>query len=752
MEKSSEDHLKNPVYRKAVSDFSNGSAFKIWEATNNAELKRDKLKNGKTAAGLYLPRYVSGPDKWPAMFTLSEKGMPKDWSDYDALIIECRKKTPFLISLGIFVQDAKGKKAFVKPVIDRDGWMKVQMKLLKEKLDLQNMKKISIYVTMPTFDILVQVKDIVLVSYLPERYCALEKEYRNINENKIADEICEALGKISKGKISLKNGRELADKLEKELRKKQLENLRKNSKRLYPESSLTAAFADSMQRILPTQGDVKASVKKDFSISLAGNEYEAFQIVVIPPKGKALKDVSVKVHSANGIKLEAAPIGFVKTKPPVYPVAYCGWHPDPILEFAKKVNIKEGTVQPFWVRVFAAPDARKGINSASIEVSAKGEKSLMIPVKINVYDFSLPKKGHLRTAISLYPSKLLPFGPEMQNAYDYVLDRYRLNPFSIYNDSAYGKPKLPELSAYKKRIPMGLNAIPVLYLKLPRQALFKTPKESRKKWNALSDEEKRKYPEKEKKKVMAILSKRIPELRKAGLNDMLYLYGFDEATPIEWPAIADLCKEIKSKYPDLKIYSTAYDASYGFKSVLGGAIDGWIPHFNKYDYSLAEKARKQGREVWWYSTRMFIDEKPLWTIRAEMGDASFKNKVDGFLYWTITRWNGINDQAIKNVPYTSWNPESFPGQNGGGSFLCMGPDKQLLPTIRLENIRDGLEDYEYLYLLKELLKKLPEGKEKKLRKEAEKILNSEKKEGVAELKAQREKTGELIEKLKGLEK
>ena len=36
--------------------------------------------------------------------------------------------------------------------------------------------------------------------------------------------------------------------------------------------------------------------------------------------------------------------------------------------------------------------------------------------------------------------------------------------------------------------------------------------------------------------------------------------------------------------------------------------------------------------------------------------------------------------------------------NGDGSLICPGPDGPL-STIRLENIRDGLEDYEYLYAL-----------------------------------------------------
>jgi hypothetical protein len=67
----------------------------------------------------------------------------------------------------------------------------------------------------------------------------------------------------------------------------------------------------------------------------------------------------------------------------------------------------------------------------------------------------------------------------------------------------------------------------------------------------------------------------------------------------------------------------------------------------------------------------------------------------------------LNDHPIRSGPYTDW----FPGigrsresvyANGDGSTFCAGPDGPVT-TIRYENIRDGLEDYEYLYKLAEVV-------------------------------------------------
>ncbi|MBU0606401.1 MAG: DUF4091 domain-containing protein, partial [Armatimonadetes bacterium] len=45
--------------------------------------------------------------------------------------------------------------------------------------------------------------------------------------------------------------------------------------------------------------------------------------------------------------------------------------------------------------------------------------------------------------------------------------------------------------------------------------------------------------------------------------------------------------------------------------------------------------------------------------------------------------------------------------NGDGWLVYPGPDWTPWPSVRLENIRDGIEDYEYLWLLRERAPKSP---------------------------------------------
>ena len=84
-----------------------------------------------------------------------------------------------------------------------------------------------------------------------------------------------------------------------------------------------------------------------------------------------------------------------------------------------------------------------------------------------------------------------------------------------------------------------------------------------------------------------------------------------------------------------------------------------------------------------------------------MGAMTQKFKPDGFGYWSINWWP-FNEKPITKGPYTDWNPRSSEISHGDGDWICAGKDGPIT-TIRFENFRDGLEDYEYYQLLKQAI-------------------------------------------------
>jgi Glycoside hydrolase 123, catalytic domain len=97
---------------------------------------------------------------------------------------------------------------------------------------------------------------------------------------------------------------------------------------------------------------------------------------------------------------------------------------------------------------------------------------------------------------------------------------------------------------------------------------------------------------------------------------------------------------------------------------------------------------------------MFI-EYPAIDGRLLMGAMTAKERPDGFLYYQISIWN--SRKPITSGPFTDWEPRSWTTYHGDGSWTCVGPEGRPVPTIRLENFRDGLEDYAYAVILEEII-------------------------------------------------
>ena len=176
-----------------------------------------------------------------------------------------------------------------------------------------------------------------------------------------------------------------------------------------------------------------------------------------------------------------------------------------------------------------------------------------------------------------------------------------------------------------------------------------------------------------------------------------------------FPRVQQAAALLKAEFPGVPIMTTTYDQSYGMESVIK-AMDAFCPLTPSFDMAKAARARAAGRQVWWYiccgphhpHLNMFI-EYPAIEARLLMGAMTAKYRPEGFLYYQISIWN--SRRPIASGPFTDWDPRSWTAYHGDGSWTCVGPDGTPLPTIRLENFRDGLEDYAYVRLLDEAVRK-----------------------------------------------
>ena len=469
-----------------------------------------------------------------------------------------------------------------------------------------------------------------------------------------------------------------------------------------PQSDFAVGLEGPMRKVMIRDFPFSGWFDDHYDVALARNEHEGLQVVVMPFE-RDLKNTSVAVSPLKasnggtmaGGKVEVSLVGHVDVvdTPPYQDITYHGWYPDPLLNFQKSCEAKAGDNVAFWIDVATGKDTPAGRYEATVTVSADECRPVMLRLQVTVWDFMLPDGTHLRNAFTYAEPSVGRFykdrwGREMRyKYYDFILD-HRLNIDNLYRGDR------PDIEVLKYGVSKGMNAFNV-------GAEFRLAGATGKRIKELDD-----Y---------------VAQLKKEGLFKYAYVYGFDEVREEKFAEMRMVFSNIHRLYPGLKTMTTAGDHSFGARTKLRTAVDIWVPLTDWYDKEEARQLRKKGGDMWWYICIVpchpyanFFVEYAAIEPRLLTGTMSYKYEAGGFLYYLINLWDN-NKKVVGPGPYTDWDPGSFANSrgkiaNGDGSLMCPGPDGPL-STIRMENIRDGFEDYEYLYRLGELagtVRKLPE--------------------------------------------
>jgi hypothetical protein len=212
-----------------------------------------------------------------------------------------------------------------------------------------------------------------------------------------------------------------------------------------------------------------------------------------------------------------------------------------------------------------------------------------------------------------------------------------------------------------------------------------------------------------------------------GWLDKAVVYPFDEPAEKDYPFVIDQLRLIKEDFPGLR---RMVPMMLGAAPEFVGYVDYWCPILSSFNPTFAHERQKAGDISTWYICTgprapyigSFID-RPATDLRVWLWQ-SWQNQVEGILVWTTNWWtsNTAYPDSLQN-PYLdtmSWFEgygtevgEKKPWAAGDGRFIyppeaCFdGGQSPVLDgpvsTIRLEAQRDGIEDYEYLVLLKRLL-------------------------------------------------
>jgi hypothetical protein len=187
-------------------------------------------------------------------------------------------------------------------------------------------------------------------------------------------------------------------------------------------------------------------------------------------------------------------------------------------------------------------------------------------------------------------------------------------------------------------------------------------------------------------------------------DKIAYIYIADEPNSREaYDDVRARARFIREVVPGLKVLCTrgpqVRNPPWGS---LVGSVDIWVALWPTFDEAAVKNRLSAGEEIWSYTalcqghqdTPCWELDFPLLNYRIPMW-VSWRFGMTGLLYWSTTNWPSSQDVWTDPVTYgDQYNME--------GSLLYPGIDagvQGFIPSIRLKQIREGLEDYEYIRIL-----------------------------------------------------
>lgn len=167
---------------------------------------------------------------------------------------------------------------------------------------------------------------------------------------------------------------------------------------------------------------------------------------------------------------------------------------------------------------------------------------------------------------------------------------------------------------------------------------------------------------------------------------------WDEPRPNEYPMVRELAGYIKGLQIPVLI-----DITGSSVEELKDSASIFIPRLNELEIPAIRRVQAEGKQVWFYANRMHSVRNPYHTMR-NIGWLLWSLRLDGYHIWSVNDW----DASPYTMQYGREN--SF----GRGVFVYPGTSssKVFNPSIRLEMLREGLEDYKIMKAIGEV-KKVP---------------------------------------------
>lgn len=485
-----------------------------------------------------------------------------------------------------------------------------------------------------------------------------------------------------------------------------------------------------------------SKTSRKIKVAGAGNEHVPFQVVItspVPP-GRRPKPAGGFFISASDLKSKngkGIPNSQVKFYLEHYIMLYAksgpagetGVWPDALAPVKEPFNMAAQYAvvrnRPIWVDIDIPDATPAGDYTGTITVTQDGKNVETLNVEVKVYGFSIPEKTSLVTYMNISKGWMSRFyhkessSAEMdkltQTYYDFLYE-HRMEPW--FNDQL-----APAITMSGNNLQVKFDDNRYHYylnkLKSNRVLLEALPRE-------LSMEIKDKeFSKAFNDKVKSYLTQVRDYFEKNGWKHALVFNSpIDEPnTKEEYDETREWAKLVHEAAPGVPFLSTESPVTDNTEwGELTGHVNNFSIHGNALNESEVKQAIKReqskGGEMTWYISCDQIYPQPNYFIDAPAMDPVMvpwiteSYKMTGFLYWAANFWTETPNPWLDAVTFISgYLCSDGYVLNGEGSLLYPGdfvkrytgqPDVAgPVSSIRFELLREGIEDYDYIQMLKE---------------------------------------------------
>lgn len=520
-------------------------------------------------------------------------------------------------------------------------------------------------------------------------------------------------------------------------------------------------------------------------ISAAKNDYESFQLVVNGGE-RGIQGLTATVSSLRGPDGQEIPAKDVQVRYAYYHFVHSvtdrtgvvDYWPDALVPLEMPIEVQPNRNQPIWITAYIPSDAASGLYLGTVQLTfesmlKEGHKkshTWTIPFAVKVWNFALPVENHIKTAYGINPGMIARYHnakteEERRAVYELYLKNFSEHRISPYTPAPFESigvnwktdetPMRAELdvAAFEKEMRRVMEKYHFTGFRLDVQGMGWGTFHERGKGNLAGFEE----GSPEYNLLFADYVKQLQEfLRKNNWLEKAYIYWFDEPNRKDYEFVADGFSRIHQAAPEIPKMLTE-KPSDTFTQILadsGAKVDIWCPISNNYSIKEAKKREAVGEKFWWYVctgpkapyATLFIDH-PATDLRVWFWQ-TWERGIIGSLVWESTYWTSdaaFPDSVAPQNPYldpmgyvsgystpsgskVNWGNgdgrfvypplcAAIPGGNGGEVIL-----KEPVSSIRWEMIREGIEDYETLWILRDLLAEKGERLSPEERQKAEELL------------------------------